>query len=219
MSEGQVQDRSHIDDVKVVEVGVAKIRGNNIHTNKMEDHPVPQIEECLLEDGRVVYRCNSKNGPCEYWNDNPISVRSHLRSHSDRVLARRLAEHAAEAEKEAEAAKAELAARIARKSEGSKRGAVTRKQNLARAESNGQAPVERVAVVPQPNARIQVISAGIEAAIDQLADVADTFDVIRRSLQTTLHELAKVEPVVAMDPDILEKAAAFDQMQKLLGKK
>jgi hypothetical protein len=218
MSEEQVQDRSVIDGVKVVEVGVAKIRSNNIHTHELEDHPIPQIEECLLEDGRVVYRCNSKNGPCDYWKENPVSVRSHLRSHSDRMLARRLAEHAAEVEREAEAAKAELAARIQRKSEGSKRGAITRRQKLA-AEANGHAPVDRVAAASQSNAKIEAIGAGIEAAIDSLAVVADTFDTIRRSLQGTLHELAKIEPAVAVDPDVLEKAAAFDQMQKLLGKK
>jgi hypothetical protein len=216
MSEEQVQDRSRIDGVKVVEVGVAKIRSNNIHTHELEDHPIPQIEECLLEDGRVVYRCKSKNGPCEYWNDNPISVRSHLRTHSDRILARRLAEHAAEAEREAEAAKAELAARIARKSEGSKRGAITRRQNQA-TKANGHVPVDQVVAIA--NAKTQAIGAGIEAAIDSLAVVADTFDTIRRSLQGTLHELAKIEPAVAVDPDVLEKAAAFDQMQKLLGKK
>ena len=65
-------------------------------------------------------------------------------------------------------------------------------------------------------AQVQAIGAAIEGAIDLVVKMADDFYQVKRSLETTLHQLSTLEPIAPVDPDVLEKAASFDAMQKLL---
>jgi hypothetical protein len=179
------------------------------------------IDEVLLEDERTVFQCAHRNGQCDKYWDKPESVRAHVKTHADRMTAKRALAEAEQAQARAVQAEAELAARVARKSEGSKRGAETLKAKraaaaAAAAEANGHAPVETLAL--PSNAQVQAIGVAIEGAIDQLGEMAHQFDQVRRSLQTTLHQLSTLEPIAPVDPEVLDKAAAFDAMQKLLNR-
>ena len=214
MSEVQVsnafEDRNVIDGVPVVARQKACMVTPSSNGVAVEHR---DIDECLLEDGRTVYQCAHRNEFCNKWWGKPESVRAHAKTHADRMVAKRLRIVADEAEQARIAAETELAARIKRKSEGSKRGAVTRRMREA-AQTNGQAPVDKL--VTPSTAQVQAIGAAIEGAIDLVVKMADDFYQVKRSLETTLHQLSTLEPIAPVDPDVLEKAASFDAMQKLL---
>lgn len=214
--EGTVQDRSRIDGTLVITTNPAKFEIRNIQNQEMELHPVDQVEECLLDDGRVVYRCNSKNGPCDWWNVNPISVRSHLRKHSDRAQHKRAEAALEEARLRAEEAERELAERIRRKSEGSKQGALTRKARLAEASNNGRARTPRGVAVPTVS-QVREIATTVEKLIADVGKMADAAVEVRTALKTTLHKLAHLEPM-ALDPEVVAKAEAYDDLQRLLNR-
>jgi len=83
---------------------------------------VKSVDVLLLEDGRIIYQCVHKNDAnCEYTAENVKSVTAHQRKHGDAKIAREALATAAALERE-------LAERVARRSEGSKRGALTRRK-------------------------------------------------------------------------------------------
>lgn len=213
--------REEINGVKVIVRQRARIA-----TPISKDVPVEhkEIDECLMEDGTTLFQCASEHEECDYVSDNPVSVRSHMTRHGGKARARRAESNAVALLERTQALEAELEERKRRRSAGSKAGAVTRAARKAQAQAQAQAnghvtDVPTPLVQPtSPNADVKVIAHAIEVAIDDLQEINETAVRLRTMLTTSLHQLARLEPMT-VDPMIAEKAAAFDQMQKLLGKK
>jgi Na+-translocating ferredoxin:NAD+ oxidoreductase RnfC subunit len=208
-------DRSQINGVKVIARQPANFKGHNVQTQEPMNYTVDQIDECLLEDGTTIFQCNSKNEPCNYVNENPISVRSHLRAHSDRIMAKKAQEEAAEALRRAQEAQRELEESRTRKSNGAKRGWENRKA----AGTDGAKGGPRI---DTPKQLASMRAAGVVGLIETIADGVN--EINRMALQASLlltqvkadvEALQTAEPT-PVDPAILEKAAKYDQFKSLM---
>lgn len=205
--------RETVEGLSVITRQKAHLPSMNIQTKTMDLHEYPDIDELLLSDESTVYQCASRrDADCLFTAERPESIRAHLRSHSSRAEAKRLAAELQEAEAKAAEAQAELTARIKRKSDGSKRAALTRRE---RATSNGHAPVENVRETPSLG-RVREIS-------DRVDSVQATVDTIISSLQSVVlefssiqHDLSKLQ---VADQSTIEKADAYDALQAVLGRK
>ncbi len=197
----------------------ASLTSHNIQTKVTETHVYPDIDALQLENDTVVYQCASRRDTtCLFTAASPQSVRAHLRAHSPRADAAKLAAELAEAEQRAAEAQAELDARIKRKSDGSKQAVETRRKR-AEAAANGHAPVTAVSTGA-------VATDADRAAIERIRKTADALgrelDELGRGLQHVAKSMAQlsndVDRIPSVDPTISAKAKAFDELQALLSR-
>lgn len=196
-------DRDHVGEVKVVVRQKAHLGTRNMSTGSTELHPYPDIDELQLADETVVYQCASRrDSSCLFTAAKPESIRAHLRSHSPRTEAVKLAAELAEATKKAEATEAELAARIERRSNASRQGAETRRRQ-SRSTSVETPSIEAV----------RLLADRVESVISSVETLVGGMNLVVHELGTISHELAKL-PVT--DQATLDKAAAFDAIRTQL---
>lgn len=70
-------NRNFIDGLRVMDVAVAK----GVHAPSGKEIQWQDVEECLLEDGSIRYRCNSRYGACTNTYDSIYGVTSHAKLH------------------------------------------------------------------------------------------------------------------------------------------
>lgn len=208
--------RDVIDGSQVIEVqawNCASPPGSVADLNGKKFTPVDQVSECLLADGRVVYRCNSKNDPtrqCPYWNVNPVSVRSHLRTHSDRMLVKRAAQRENELQAQLDEIAEKEAAEFKRRSDGRKAANVRRREQSADAASvSVLEPVTRAHVATQKML--------ITNKLDQLLAVLLELGGMLMTVHSELRAVAEdVDKLADSDPDLQAKADKYDQLRGLI---
>lgn len=179
---------------------------------------VAEVDECLLENGDIVYQCNGRNvkphATCYYWSANPVSVRSHLRSHSDRVLAKNAIAQASEAEAKLAELQARLNASHERRSNGSKRGWAARK-------TSGR---DGVLGAPKVHDAVQLKgmrTAGTEGLIETIQDGLDEIEQsakrARLLLTQVVDDINALQAAAKVDPAIEAKAKKWDALEELRG--
>lgn len=185
--------------------------------------PTYGVDMCVLDDARVVYQCVQPDAPtCEYWHENGVSVRSHLRSHK--------VEGEKQEKRELQARIAEFEQREAQRKEnfrnGALRGAQKRRENRAARENgtyidqstsdneNGQTTMTD----KQRKQKIDNAQTSLEGVAEGLGKVRTVIDNMTKTLNNvvdTLEELHSSAP--AVDPVLADKAARWDALQGLIG--
>lgn len=196
---------SHINGVKIVDVSPAKLPAPVTGTLV----EVRGIEELLLEDGGIKYRCASVRNPeCPYTADSGESVRSHLKSHSDRVELKR-------AEAELKKTQSELA-RLQKQheEERAKRSAASKKAYQNRKPKDQD-------TTPEPETPTEVIA--VEASVEVFETLNDLEQAIavaeERVAAAKVYALQLREALKDVElatPEIINKAKKYDAMVGLL---
>lgn len=185
------------------------------------------IHQVLLDNGKTIFQCYHLNEPaCTYIHENGVSVRTHLRTHSDRMMAQRHAARiqllASENERLANAA-AEKAARYSR---GAKQGWETRR---AKAETNsgtedntqGEDMTEQTPVsMDELRKRLNEFGGNIEALFEGLGRLSVMVGNVTVGLKEFMEEIDKLADSEfeneTPDPEILAKAEKWDAIRGLL---
>lgn len=180
------------------------------------------VDRCELEDGSVIFQCVKPEAPeCEYVHENGISVRSHLRIHSERTRSK------------VEAIKAERDALLEREqqrrinySNGAVKAAATKRKlreervmnaiKDAHEQKNGE--TDPGAMTPAE------FQKKLDRALTTLDGTKDGIDKVRIVLANITHSVEKiVEDLedleitpVTVDPVLKAKADSWDAMQALL---
>jgi hypothetical protein len=185
-----MKDLTHVGELEVVAREDANIPSPNDPAKSVTTQAIHQL---LLSDGSIVFQCMHRNdGDCMYTAPAAKSVASHQRTHSDRLLAKR-------AIAEAEAVKNELAERIKRRSEGSKKGMQTRKLQTASTSPTG---------TPPPT------SSDLTKAVKRVQITANALDdAIEEHRVATLHLITIAGNMPELDPQIIAKATAYDEFK------
>jgi hypothetical protein len=214
-----MKDLTRVNGVKVEARERAKYTAENRPNEQvMIGAEVPTVDEVLLEDGTVLYQCvHPKAGDCEYVHINMRSVTAHQTAHGIRND-RRVAKAAIA---RAEAAEAELAARIERRSSGSRQAAMTRKQKreltpvptevggrTGRDSGKGNPTSSAIGDQELAKAAQRVITAW-NALQECTNTFQDVFIGYMRMAQTATMEQR-------VDPQILAKAQQYDVLQAAL---
>lgn len=179
------------------------------------------VHKCLLEDGREVYQCVHLNElECTYWHVNGISVRSHLRSHSDRMMARRLSAENAKLEAERDALEDEAAQQRERYSNGAKLGWEKRRAAAQAAEAaGGEVPGISISEVRQ---ELNVLATTVEQMAEDFAKVGTIVTNMASSfkgVKTRIDEIAAMDIVEPTpDPKLVARADAWANLRELLNK-
>lgn len=208
--ENHYAGKDFVENIAVVVRQKAQLNTNNIATGVISAHTYPDIDELLLADERTVFQCASRQEPnCTFTSESPVSIRSHLRAHSSRSQAKKLAAELSEAEKRAIEAEAELQIRIKNRSEGGKRAAETRKRN---AQSNGHTE-EKVDMKTLSVATVRKLDERVDSIAEAVATLVTVAQNIGLELSSVRHDLAKLN---VADQDMIDKAAAFDAIRTQL---
>lgn len=178
------------------------------------DDPRPGREGQKMQHGTVLhvllandtegYLCFHPNGgDCQRVYDNPRSVLAHQKTHSDRMMAKRLQVELDATKAEKAAAEAELAQTKQRRSEQAKRAAATRNANKTKAEPEPLNPLTVLA---------DEIQRGVESVRDHVTEVMTEVARINESLDVLEDKvkLLRATPVPTADPVLLEKARRYD---------
>lgn len=179
---------------------------------------VPSVDEVLLADGTVIFQCvHPSSDDCVYTNTNLRSVTAHQVAHGKRRIER----EAREATQRAAAAEAELNERKQRRSEGSRKGHLTR---VATRTTPASVPVE---VGGRGGVKVNGKEASSAIGDAELAKQAQRVITAWNALQECTNEFqnvfigymrmaqtASVPP--AIDPQILAKAKQYDELKKKL---
>jgi len=165
----------------------------------------PSVHRLLLADETVLFQCMHKNGEdCIYTAITPKSVTSHQRTHSDAKIAR-------DAIARAKAAENELAARIQRRSDGSRKAAVTRKSSRAIAPVEiGNDKQHQGRRKPIGNEDTAKAAQAVITSFNAMQQCADEFQKVLIGYMRTVQTVSDT-PV---DPQILAKARAYDELKK-----
>lgn len=167
---------------------------------------ISTVDEVLLATGEVVFQCNHPNrGDCRQTYDNYRSVLAHQKVHAARAEGRRLAKQLAEVSAAKAAAEVELAQRKQRRSDGSRRGAETRRQRQTeQPQSTPTGDVDqRVLLTDEIQTRIKKIRSQVESIERELSNVIDGLDDL-----TAVAGLVTNLP--GADATTLEKARRYD---------
>lgn len=182
------------------------------------DDPRPGRDGQKMQHGTVLhvmlanetegYLCFHPNGgDCQRVYDNPRSVLAHQKTHSDRMVAKRLQAELDAAKAEKAKAETELAQTKQRRSEQAKRAAATRNANAkqaARSVMQPAAPVNPMALLAD------AIEHEIEMVRDDLTDVRITLDRAVEHLNVLDEKVKLLRATPAVDPTIVEKARRYD---------
>lgn len=179
------------------------------------------VHHLLLEDGREIYQCFHLNEvDCDYVNENGISVRSHLRTHSDRMMAKRLAITNQGLENQNAQLLREQEEQRKRYSQGAIKGWEKR-----RAKANGT-PTDDTPTNPEdgltiPQVRVELNN--LAATAEQFARSIGQVGIIMKNMadswtnfQEQIDTLAAAEVIQSTDPELAAKAESWDAMRALL---
>lgn len=213
-------DRDTVLGHKVLIRQKASLPTRDIRTGACTNHPYPDIDELQLEDETLVYQCASRRDEtCLFTSAKPESIRAHLRAHSPRAEAAKLAAELEEARRDAANAQQLLDERIRRKSEGSKRGAETRRRTLQAisAAYSGQEP-DDAAKSSVENPEISRIRQTADALGREVDELSRGLQHVAKSLAQISNDLDRIPVPEPVDPVLLEKARAFEDLQAILGR-
>lgn len=182
-------DLTQVDGVKVVTRNKATIAvgfHDSGTTGTAQD-----VDEVLLEDGRVVFQCVARTGGCGKTWDSPRSVTAHLRSHQGVVAQKRVQQELQEVTAENERLK--------------KQARENDRRRLKRdATEKPAAPVLDETTRLKRDNLLRHIDDGMSMIEQGRGMVRDGVDGLARL-------------AVPVDPEIAAKAAKYDQMRGLLG--
>jgi len=180
--------------------------------------PTYGVDRCELADGRVVHQCVHPDPPdCGYWHEAGVSVRSHLRVHTNL----RKEQDTAAIIAERDALRLKEAQRKQNLKLGALKGAANRRANAAAAAAgsngtengNGDTPM----AAKDYQRKIDNAQTALEGAAEGLDRIGTVLANIRKTVENSvqaLEEISNVGPVV--DPVLADKAARWDAMQGLL---
>lgn len=174
------------------------------------------VHELLLSDGSTVYHCR-KTPDCVYTNTAITSITAHMPAHG-----RRLKRALNEAEEKAAQLQQELEARRARKAEGGRKAAETRRANRANvpvelggrggAGANGTSAKSAVG-----DPEIALAGQRVIIAWNALQEASDAFqNVFLGYMRMVQVASEKVQQPAPIDPEILEKAKKYDALKGML---
>lgn len=184
--------RDVINGRKVVTTQTAHLR------NPHGTWPVPEVLELLLDDGSTAFLCNSaRDASCTAWSYNGNAVRSHLRSHSERMINKRLA---VQLSRELSHLQAEL----------------NRRDRELQSTNNGVRPPR----LDDPDQLAAMRRAGVEGTMEQIAEIFGQLVVLAanasRQFEVLSKTLAEFIETTQVDPEVAAKAAKFDQLKGLM---
>jgi hypothetical protein len=213
-----MKDLTHIDGVEVISRQKAVVAADDSAVGNLPGvfpgQVMKTVDEVLLIDERTVYQCtHHADDDCTYSAPSVRSVTAHQRVHGGKAVAKRAQATIDAALAEAAQAKAELEARKQRRSEGSKQGAITRKNNL-------------VAAPPEIGGKNTTSQSGNANVVgnEDLAKAAQNVIVAFNAMQTCADEFQRVligymrmaqtaSEAPSIDPQILAKAHQYDAMK------
>lgn len=212
-----MKDLTTVNGFKVVERQPARVAVDDPAVGHLQGAvagaAIRTVDEVLLENEQVIFQCVHPAAPdCDYTGASPRSVTAHQRSHGGKAVASKAAREVAAAQAEAEAAKAELAARIQRRSDGSKKGAQTRMATKAHAPQeiggrSGEHGPGRTIVGDTDLARA---AQRVITAFNAMQTCADEFQKVLIGYMR-MAQTASEAP--AIDPQILAKAQQYDVLK------
>lgn len=181
---------------------------------------IDTVDQVLLADATVIFQCVHKNDPdCAYTAQAVRSVTAHQRSHGDRIIAK-------QALARATAAETELAERIRRRSEGTKKGNET-KAALKAGGGTTRVPAEVGGRGgPKANGNEASSAIGDKELAKMAQNVITAWNALREAedaLQNVLigymraAQTATENPPV-IDPQIVAKAKAYDDLKNQMFK-
>jgi hypothetical protein len=215
-----VTDKDIIDGCKVVHREMAKVY---TPLSKYEDglSPTYGVDKCVLDDGRVVHQCVHPDPPtCTYWHLEGVSVRSHLRVHTNAKKEQETAAIIAERD----ALRSKEAQRKQNHKLGALKAAAVRRANAAAAAANSNSNGTEngngatVVTVKDQQQKIDNVQTSLEGAAEGLDRIGTVLDNIRKTVENAvgaLEDLSNAGPVV--DPVLADKAARWDALQGLIG--
>lgn len=183
---------------------------------------VPTVDELLLEDGTVVFQCmHPKNEDCDYTHVKIRSVTAHQTAHGVRNDRR----EAREALARAEAAERELEERKQRRSNGSRQGALTRRQRELThvpAEVGGRGG-DKIRTDSTSSAignkELAKMAQNVITAWNALREAENAFQDVMIGYMRAAQVATDVAEAPPIDPKILESAKNWNDLQAMLGKK
>jgi hypothetical protein len=204
------EKRSEIDGVMVE----TRIPAKLLVPSRSEPHPHTTIDEVLLVNGEVLFECVHPNrGDCTFTATSAVSVRAHQKAHGPMAEARRLQRELAAAEAERAQATAELEERIKRRSNGSRKGAETRRRKRGDVDQNNDEG--KINGTGGDNGVVRQIQLTLSALT---VDVAHTSTVLERIIEQLRAVHAQLDGVSIADNDLRDKAAAWDQLRGLMSR-
>lgn len=184
-------DMTQVNGVAVIERTKAKMTDGNNPGSELRD-----VDEVLLADDSVVYQCVSRAGGCgEVW-PQARSVLSHLKVHQGVFATKRVQQELAEVSAENERLK-----RVARESD--------RRRAKRDTQSAEGVKTERVSKPLDDDTRM-----ARTAALDEIARGSDLVEEGLKIIEVGAVQLANMAQPI--DPTIVEKAAKWDNMKKML---
>lgn len=188
-------DRTHVNGVEVIAVETATgevIPGQGTHK-------VPSVELVMLADETTLYRCALKPDECA---DTFASIKStiaHQRKHSATIAAKKAQALLAEVQ-------AEKDAEFKRRSEGMNAANEAKRRRYAGEVTSND---KKIAAIQR---KLSDLAVGVERIAATLPPLAEMI----RALNQELAEITAPEAVI--DPEIAEKAAAYDMLKGILNK-
>lgn len=185
------ENRDAVLGVKVLIRQTAHLTGINYATQQLDSRPYPDIDELQLENETVVYQCASRyDSSCLFTAAKSQSIRAHLRAHAPRAQARALAAKLAEAEAELQAQKAKTKTNVAQNGD------------LRDPTDTDHAVIDR-------------IKKTADSLAHELEELSRGMQFVGKSLTQLSADLDRIPTV---DPKLIDKARAFDDLQAILGR-
>jgi hypothetical protein len=207
-------DLTQVDGVRVEARTPAKFKAGGIAAKDgRTEFEADGIDEIMLADGRVLYQCVTRPNGCGRTFPNAVAVRSHLKVHSGKAMLARTLAQATELETQLAEAQREI-------------------KSLARMKENRDIKIMALqADLRQLRADYETRIAELEQGTDEqpkqpMTDeehakmlsaygsrAAAFYEELRKLLTDFGGTLASMAPP---DPEIIEKAARYDQFKNLL---
>lgn len=207
-----MKDLTKINDVMVIAREKATMPVPNDPTRVAM---IDTVDQVLLADENIVYQCVHKNDlDCTYTAQSVRSVTAHQRSHGDRIIARQALARAA-------AAETELAERIQRRSNGSRKGAETRKHATVAVptEAGGRGgKIDNATSSAIGNKELAKMAQNVITAWNALREAEDNFQNVMIGYMRAAQVATDVKETT-IDPKILTAAKNWNDLQSMLGKK
>jgi len=204
-------DLTQVDGVKVEARTPAKFKAGGIQAKDgRTEFEADGIDEIMLADGRVLYQCVTRPNGCGRTFPHAVAVRSHLKVHSGKAMIARTLAQAAELETQlAEATKRLMSAERMISNRDTKIVNLTNDLRQVRSEL-----IALQQAAPTSDGLID--REQYDQAIKTLGQNASA---IAAALQALVSDAGRlVSRVAPPDPEILDKAAKWDEMSKLLGR-
>lgn len=188
---------TELDLTQVDGVAVAERTKANITVGSLED-PLTSgiskdIDEVLLVDGRILYQCVARNGGCGKTWETARSVSAHMRAHSGKDALKRTRQELADVQ-------AELDRTKTNRSNAAKKAAATRNApKTGRPDASvldEKTAARRVSLMRMVDDGLDLISKGRDLVEEGAAGLAGL--------------------AIPLDKEVVEKAAAYDEMRRLL---